>query len=259
MPRKQRLKSKTGYYHIMCRGNERRNIFCDDQDKMRFIDTLYEKQRENNFKLHVFCLMDNHFHLMVSEGTEEIAKTMKRIMVSYVYYFNHKYQRVGHLLQDRFKSEIVEDDAYTMALTRYIHQNPVKAGMVQTVDKYQWSSYHSYLDAGVFGKLVETETVLGLFSKDKETAKQLFKQYMNEYVDEQFLDLVEKDKLSFEAAGELFKQMLQEQEIDYNTYNKKQLSDILIKEFRQRTNWSVREIASLTGINKDKINKSLRY
>jgi putative transposase len=258
MPRKQRLKSKTGYYHIMCRGNERRNIFGDEQDKVRFIDTLCEKQRENTFGLHAFCLMDNHFHLMISEGNDDIAKSMKRITVSYVYYFNKKYGRVGHLFQDRFKSEIVEDDAYVMALARYIHQNPVKAGMVTTVEDYQWSSYRSYLDGGSFGKLIEAETVLGLFSKNKETAKQLFKQYMNEYTDMPFFDMVEKSKLRSEAALELFRQLLRERGIDYNTYQKAQLTDTLLKEFSHRTNWSVREIAALTGINKDKVNRMIR-
>ena len=259
MPRKQRVKSKTGYYHIMCRGNERKSIFCDDQDRMRFIDTLYEKQRKNTFILHAFCLMDNHFHLMVSEGIEDIAKVMKRITVSYVYYFNQKYERIGHLFQDRFRSEIVEENDYVLALTRYIHQNPLKAGMVQTVGDYQWSSYHSYLDTGVFGKLIETDTVLGLFSENREVAKKLFKQYMNGHADTQFLDFAEKDKLRFQAALELFRQMLREHGIDYNTYRKEQLSDVLIREFSRRSNWSVRKIAALTGINKDKINKIVRF
>jgi putative transposase len=157
---------------------------------MRFIDTLYEKQRKNTFILHAFCLMDNHLHLMVSEGTEDIAKVMKRITVSYVYYFNQKYGRIGHLFQDRFRSEIVEENGYVLALTRYIHQNPLKAGMVQTVGDYQWSSYHSYLDTGVFGKLIETDTVLGLFSENRGVAKKLFKQYMNGHIRRDDLDTV---------------------------------------------------------------------
>ena len=116
MPRHQREKSKSGYYHIMLRGNERRNIFRDEEYKLRFIETLYDKNQENRFSLHAFCLMDNHVHLMLSEGVEDVAKIMKRIIVSYVYYFNKKYKRVGHLFQDRFKSEIVEDDNYVLAL-----------------------------------------------------------------------------------------------------------------------------------------------
>ncbi|MHB1651827.1 MAG: transposase [Desulfitobacteriaceae bacterium] len=80
MPRKQREKSKSGYYHIMLRGNERRNIFQDEEDKLRFIETLYEKKQENRFPLHTFCLMDNHIYLMLSEGVEDVAKRRKNFL-----------------------------------------------------------------------------------------------------------------------------------------------------------------------------------
>lgn len=90
MSRHQRVKSKSGFYHIMIRGNERRSIFNDDNDKLRFIETIYEKQQGNRFSIHAFCLMDNHVHLMLSEGMDDVAKVMKRISVSYVYYFNKR-------------------------------------------------------------------------------------------------------------------------------------------------------------------------
>ncbi len=130
MPRQQRSKSKSGYYHIMIRGNERKNIFLDEQDKSRFVEILNDKKKSVSFYLQAFCLMDNHVHLMISEGVDDIARVMKRITVSYVYYFNKKYKRIGHLFQDRFRSEVVEDDNYVLSLARYIHQNPVKAGIV---------------------------------------------------------------------------------------------------------------------------------
>ncbi len=130
MPRQQRNKSKSGYYHIMIRGNERKNIFLDEQDKSRFVEILNDKKKSVSFYLQAFCLMDNHVHLMISEGVDDIARVMKRITVSYVYYFNKKYKRIGHLFQDRFRSEVVEDDNYVLSLARYIHQNPVKAGIV---------------------------------------------------------------------------------------------------------------------------------
>lgn len=84
-------------------------------------------------------------HLMIREGMEDVAKIMKRITVSYVYYFNKKYKRIGHLFQDRFRSEIVEGDGYALSLTRYIHENPVKAGVVRGIGDYKWSSYNGYL------------------------------------------------------------------------------------------------------------------
>ncbi len=98
--------------------------------------------------------MDNHVHLMISEGTEDLSKIMKRINVSYVYYFNQKYKRVGHLFQDRFKSENVEQDLYLLALARYIHQNPLNPPLVKKVSDYKWSSYNSYMyESNYFAKM----------------------------------------------------------------------------------------------------------
>ena len=127
MPRQQRKKSSSGYYHVMIRGNNRNAIFLDDEDKLKFIEILSQKKQDNAFFLYAFCLMDNHVHLMMQEGTGDIANVMKRINISYVYYFNQKYKKAGHLFQDRFKSEGIEDDKYVLSLIRYIHQNPLKA------------------------------------------------------------------------------------------------------------------------------------
>jgi len=85
MPRQQRKRSESGYYPIMLCGNERRNIFLNDEDKLRFLETVYEKKQKDRFYMYAYCLMDNHLHLMISEGTEDIAKVMKRITVSCVY------------------------------------------------------------------------------------------------------------------------------------------------------------------------------
>lgn len=259
MARHQREKSKSGYYHIMIRGNERMNIFQDEEDKLRFIETLYEKKQVNRFSLHAFCLLDNHAHLMISEGVEDVARVMKRITVSYVYYFNKKYKRVGHLFQDRFRSEIVEDDSNLLALARFIHQNPVKAGIVKSVGDYKWSSYTCYLnESNYFSKVVETEKVSGLFSDDKSSAIRCFEEYMNEEAQETFIDLVEDvEVMDEETAKKLFEKMLTlGNNPDGNT--KAQLSDDLIKEFRAKTNLSIRKIAVITGLNKDKVNRILK-
>lgn len=259
MPRQQRERSKSGYYHVMIRGNERKNIFQDEYDKFQFIKTLTEKKQENRFFLHAFCLMDNHVHLMLSEGVEDVAKVMKRISVSYVRYYNHKYKRVGHLFQDRFKSEIVDEDSYVLTLARYIHQNPVKAGMVKSTGEYKWSSYSCYLkENNQFAELVETETILGLFSDDKNTAKKCFEEYMNQLSHDVYIDFVEDvEVMDGEAAKELFDNMLGLGN-DYDGNIKVHISDDLIKEFREKTNLSIRKIAAITGLSKDKVNRILK-
>jgi len=250
MSRHERVKSKSGYYHIMIRGNERKVIFLDDEDKLRFIETLYERKQEDRFYLHAFCLMDNHVHLMISEGTEDIATVMKRITVSYVYYFNKKYKRVGHLFQDRFRSEVVEDDSYALTLARYIHNNPVKAGLTKTVGEYKWSSYLCYTDEKqYFNKVLDKELIMGMFSQDNEEAKKLYVEFMKKEPIDEFIDLQEeKQFMDEEEAKELFTQMLASQdEIEK-----------IIKEFKQKTNLSIRQIATIAGLNKDKVNKILR-
>ena len=259
MPRQQRIRSNSGYYHIMLRGNERKNIFISDEDKQQFMEALVEKKLENRFFLHAFCLMDNHIHLMISEGTEDVAQAMKRITVSYVYYFNKKYKRVGHLFQDRFKSEVIEQDSYILSLARYIHQNPVKAGMVQKAADYKWSSYNGYLNGGnSLAKILDADMLLSLFSDDREIALKEFKNYMNEESEEAFLDLEEaKETIDEDAARKLFKKMLIEHGLKTNEENTEQV-EVLIKEFRAKTNLSIRKIAIIAGLNKDKVNKILK-
>ncbi len=249
MPRHQRVKSKSGYYHIMIRGNERKNIFHDEADKLKFMEKLNQKKQGNRFFLHAFCLMDNHVHLMISEGEEDVAKVMKRITVSYVSYFNKKYKRVGHLFQDRYKSEIVDEDSYVLALARYIHQNPVKAGMVKSVEEYKWSSYHHYVNG--WSDIVDTDIGLGLFSPNKENAHRQFIVYMNEKAQESFIDLVEEiDVMEEDAAKLLYGTMLLSEE--------GVVSEKLIKEFRHKTRLPIRKIAEITGLNKDKVNKFIK-
>jgi len=260
MPRKQRIKSNSGYYHIILRGNERKNIFKGDVDKLRFMEIMREKKNIDRFFLHAFCLMDNHVHLTISEGTEDISTVIKRIAVSYVYYFNKKYKRVGHLFQDRFKSEVVENDRYLLALARYIHQNPVKAGMVERLSDYKWSSYNYYLKYNnIFSEILNTDTILNIFSPNKDEAIERYISFMNKECDETFIDLEEESKvMDEEEARDLFQKMVRDHELESNDNGKMKIPDGLIKEFRQKTNMSIRKIAAITGLNKDKVNKILR-
>jgi len=258
MPRQQRIKSNSGYYHVMLRGNERRNIFLDEEDKLRFIETIGHKKEEQRFYLHAFCLMDNHVHLMISEGKEDIAKVIKRITVSYVFYFNKKYKRVGHLFQDRYKSEAVENDSYILSLARYIHQNPVKANMVRKPGDYKWSSYNGYLDdKNYLSKIIDKETLLDLLSSGGNNVRDSFIQFMNENSEENFMEIIENEAILDEnEAEQLFKQMLIQRGI--NQEEAPEVPFDLICEFKDLSGLSVRKIACITKVNKDKISKILR-
>jgi putative transposase len=121
MPRVARGRSSSGIYHIMLRGINRQIIFEDEEDKTRFLETLRKYKDISKYQLYVYCLMDNHIHLLVKESGETISEAIKRISSSYVYWYNTKYERCGHLFQDRFKSEIVENTTYFFTVLRYIY------------------------------------------------------------------------------------------------------------------------------------------
>lgn len=140
----------------MLRGINRHNIFNDSDDFFKFIKLLYHATHPTDEKglplppachIYAYCLMPNHVHLLIRETQESIGSVMKSIAVSYAIYFNKKYQRIGHLFQDRFKSEPVEDMEYFITLIRYIHQNPVAAGIVSHVEDYTWNSWVEYTES----------------------------------------------------------------------------------------------------------------
>lgn len=133
-------------YHVVMRGVGRQLIFEDDGDRRALLEKLGKLSEEGCLTVYAWCLMSNHFHLLVEEGCEPIAATMKRLGVSYAMRFNLKTGHVGHVFQDRFSSEPVESDEYFLTVVRYIHNNPEKAGMCAR-DEYVWSSYREYAGA----------------------------------------------------------------------------------------------------------------
>ena len=153
MPRQVRQSSSTGIYHVMLRGINRQDIFEDDEDYTQFLRVLHalvKRNDENGFPqpprctIYAYCMMSNHVHLLIRERDESIGESVKRIGVAYARYYNKKYERSGHLFQDRFLSEPVNNIEYFMTLMRYIHQNPVKAGIVKEVKDFPWSSWAEY-------------------------------------------------------------------------------------------------------------------
>ena len=144
MPRSARIKSSTDIYHVMFRGIDRQKIFNEKSDYYRYLSILKKCKELSGFKLYAYCLMPNHVHLLIKVGEEPIDVLTKRLGTSYVHWFNDKYDRVGHLFQDRFKSENVEDEEYFFTVLRYIIQNPFKAGLERKIGTYSWTSYHEY-------------------------------------------------------------------------------------------------------------------
>ncbi|MCT2536076.1 transposase [Aquibacillus koreensis] len=189
MPRQARRKSNSGIYHVMLRGANRQEIFHDEEDCITFLDTVRAYKEKSSISVFSWCLMNNHVHLLLKEGDESLSETMKRIGVSYVWYYNLKYDTTGHLFQDRFRSEVVEDRRSFLAVIRYIHRNPLKAGIASHLGDWQWSSF-----TGIMGEyryprdLLDRDFVLQAFSNDKTIARNKFKAFCEKQNDEESLD-----------------------------------------------------------------------
>lgn len=252
MPRKGRKKSESGIYHIILRGQNRQIIFEDDEDKERFLQTLEDCKRKSEFKIYGYCLMGNHIHLLLREIKEEVGIIMRRIGASYVYWYNWKYKRCGHLFQDRYKSEAVETDAYFLTVLRYIHRNPVKAGLCSQMSDYKWSSYHEYIN---HTGITDTDFALNIFDEDREKAVKTFIRYHYEAKEDHCLDMEESKRLTDEEAKEIIKKKcgisssLQLKDFEIEKRNR------CIKELKGK-GLSTRQIERLTGLSRSIILKA---
>ena len=166
MPRKGRIKYAGAKYHIIGRGNERRDIYKDNWDYEKFLSKFIDLNDRFSVKLHAYCLMPNHFHLLLETQQENISIYMKKLLGWYATYFNRRHNRVGHLFQGRFKSYVIEDSLYFLETSRYIHLNPCKAGIKEKPEEYKWSSMRCYLDT--CNKMnIETVKTLSFFKSRK--------------------------------------------------------------------------------------------
>ena len=145
MSRVSRKISETGIYHIVFRGINKQDIFEEPSDYEKLLEIIRNIKKDINFEIYVYCLMSNHVHLMLKESKAgEISLIMKRLLTSYVMWYNKKYGRTGSLIAGRYKSMPIEIDEYFLCVVRYIHQNPIKAGIVDNLNEYRWSSFRAY-------------------------------------------------------------------------------------------------------------------
>ena len=165
--RKEREWTENCRIHVMARGIRKMAIFKADEDYLIFMKILKCVQEKTPFELHAYCLMTNHFHLLLWCKTDPIWVIMRRLMTNYAIYFNRKYGYCGHLFESRYKSSVVKDDLYFLEASRYIHLNPVKAAMVNGPLDYHYSSYHSYMN-GTENSIVNKDYILGCFGDDVE-------------------------------------------------------------------------------------------
>lgn len=177
MPRLPRLHVPGGFYHVMLRGNHREDLFATPADRVALNDIVGDVFDRLGARGHAFCWMTNHIHLLVQIGDRPLGQVMQRIAIRYSRRRHRQLRTTGHLFERRYKAKLVEMDSYAFALLRYIHLNPVAAGMVASVDDYPWSSHHAYLGKESFPWLT-TEVGLGLFGPTIARARNSYARWM---------------------------------------------------------------------------------
>jgi REP element-mobilizing transposase RayT len=245
MPRMARKKGSSGIYHVMLRGINKQIIFEDDEDCKTFLQVIKDSKKISGYKLLAYCLMDNHTHMLIKEEKEELEQIFKRIGSRYVYWYNNKYQRTGHLFQDRYKSEPVDSNTYFLTVLRYIHQNPVKAGICKDAATYKWSSYSDYLREK---SITDVEYGLSLFSEDRNEATLLFDKFMNEDENTRCLDFDDIHRISDREALETMQKLCGVKngvDLQNMTPDKRNENLILLKKY----GLSIRQIVRPTGIS----------
>lgn len=167
MARPYRLQSENCLYHIMSRGDDRKPIYASAADYRKFMAYAVKAKERYQCCLYAYCLMANHFHLLLETKLPNLSKIMHHIKGSYTTYYNIRHHRIGHLFQGRFKSIVVDKDSYFLQLSRYIHLNPVRAGVAKDPFEYEWSSYRGYLgEKDEYIDRDQVEQCLGMTSRE---------------------------------------------------------------------------------------------
>jgi REP element-mobilizing transposase RayT len=186
MARPLRINYSGAFYHVTSRGNERKNVFKSKRDREKFFEYLDSATQRYDAVIHVFCLMDNHFHLLIETPSGNLPQIMRHINGAYTTYFNVKRVRSGHLFQGRYKAIVVEIDEYAKELSRYIHLNPVRAKMVNTPEEYEWSSYQFYIGVKKPPEWLYRDFILGYFGGKVSIAQKEYHHFVSTMVNEEY-------------------------------------------------------------------------
>jgi putative transposase len=179
MPRRPRELFPGGNYHVFSRGNRKQEIFSDDRDYRLFLEIVRQVARRRDWSIFSFCLMPNHYHLLVQTSEGDLSRGMQAINGDYAKWFNDAHGFIGHLFQGRFGSVLVESDWHFLELTRYLALNPVRGGLCQRPADWPWSSY-PILAEGMSSDLLRRERVLSFFGRDPLRAKRAFRAFIED-------------------------------------------------------------------------------
>jgi len=251
MPREARKKSSSNLYHVILRGINRQIIFEDDGDRHYFMSLMKYCKEVSGFRLHAFCLMDNHVHLLMEPAGEPLGMIFRRIGSRYVIWYNRKYHRTGHLFQDRYKCESVESQQYYMTVLRYIMQNPTKAGMESRPGYWRWSSFQAYRNGS--GSITDTQYAIDLFGGRDELIHFVLQGNDDLVMDEDQFDWRLKD----ERAKDLIRQVTGcASASEFQELDKPKRDEYIRKLYLEYL--PIRQISRLTGVPKTTVERKTK-
>lgn len=258
MPRTARKKSNTKVYHVILRGNAKQDIFLEKQDYNKFMKEICNTKEKYQYELYAYCLMTNHVHIILYDKTDKLSKILQSLTVSYSAYWNKKYEREGHVFQNRFLSKNVEDEKYLRTLCRYIHQNPCKAGIAE-MEEYPWSSYQEYIKEN---QIIETRQILLLFGKNKIEAINNFvgfhKVNKKQEKIQEFMEYEMVEKLSDEQARKYIEEILGLENIQEIIQCSVKKRNEYLERLKGIQGITKTQIARVTGLTKKMIEKGMK-
>ncbi len=254
MARQARIQSPTNYYHIMVRGNNREYIFINPIHKSYYLDILKEQADDDLIQIAAYCIMDNHVHIVVEADMLNLTKAMKSINIKFAMKINKQKDRIGHVFQDRYKSEPIYHDTHLQQIIRYVHNNPIKAKISKSLDQYKWCSYKEYICKDKVINDNQREFVLNYFNNDIKE----FEKFHEEVDYDEYLEIREDiETQRLDHAQNIIQNYFKEHGISET----KQITktphhlDMIIKRLLNKSKLSHRKIADLLEIGRGDVHR----
>lgn len=275
MARPLRIEFPNAAYHITSRGNARQRIFLDARDYSTFLEILCSVVKKLNWILHVYCLMSNHYHLLLETPEGNLSRGMRQLNGIYTQQFNRRHNRIGHVLQGRYKAILVDKDNYLLELCRYVVLNPVRAGVVRSPKEWQWSSYGSTTGYRKGIPCLTTEWILLQFGNERKEASRRYREFVREGLKEESPLKEVKGQLFLgeDSFIERFQQLMKDKEalkeiprlqryvarpLLEEILKKRKLEDVSIYRAHVKYGYTLKEIGEYLGVHYTTVSRATR-
>lgn len=213
MARPLRIEYPGAFYHVTSRGNEQKDVFRSQRDREKFLEYLATATERYGAVIHAYCLLSNHYHLLLETPGGNLSQIMRHINGAYTTYFNVKRKRAGHLFQGRYKAILIAADEYAAELSRYIHLNPVRAGITSKPEEYRWSSYRTYIGENKAPDWLKTEFILGCFGGNAPAVQNKYREFVEDLLDSEYDSPLNATVASTVLGSEVFLKEISERHL----------------------------------------------